>query len=35
MTLREAQRAEVEANYQAFEAELPDLLKRHPGKYAA
>jgi hypothetical protein len=35
LTLREVERAEVAANFQAFEAELPDLLRQHAGKYAA
>jgi hypothetical protein len=35
MTPREAQRVEVLANYEVFEAELPVLEKTHRGKYAA
>ena len=34
MTSRESQRAEVQANYEAFEAELPSLVKRYEGKFA-
>lgn len=34
MASRASQRAEVQANYEAFEAELPSLMKRHVGKFA-
>jgi hypothetical protein len=34
MASRESQRAEIQANYEAFEAELPSLLKWHEGKFA-
>ncbi len=35
MASREAQVAEVRANYDAFAAALPDLLPQHRGKFAA
>jgi hypothetical protein len=34
MASRESQRAEVQANYEAFVAELPTLVTRHQGKFA-
>jgi hypothetical protein len=34
MASGESQRAEVQANYEAFESELPSLMKRHKGKFA-
>lgn len=34
MTSRELQRAEAQANYEAFEAELPSLMERYEGKFA-
>lgn len=34
MTTREEKQAEVEANYKAFRAILPELMKTHAGKFA-
>ena len=34
MTTHEAQRAEVDANYEAFKKMLPNLMPRHKGRWA-